>query len=177
MATVYGMSSGAVLALEAAARGLPITKLALYEPPFAADDARRRQAREYAAKLAELLAADRRGDALEAFMTMVGAPAGMVGQMRGAPMWPALEALAPTLAYDSAVMGDSRGGPLPAERLAAVATPTIVLAGGASPAWMREVARQVAGALPHGRHRSLDGQTHDVAAEALAPVLEEFLAG
>ena len=176
-AALYGMSSGGALALEAAARGLPIAKLALYEPPFAADDGGRRQAREYTAKLAELLAADRRGDALELFMTRVGVPVELVGQMRGAPMWPALEALAPTLAYDSAVMGDSdRGGSLPAERLATVTTPTLILDGEASPAFLREAARRVADTLPHGRHRSLQGQTHDVAPEALAPVLEEFLA-
>jgi hypothetical protein len=84
-------------------------------------------------------------------MTMVGMPAEMIGQMRGAPMWPALEALAPSLAYDSAVMGDSsRGSSLPTEQLAAVATPTLVLDGGASPAWMREMARRVANALPGG---------------------------
>jgi hypothetical protein len=111
-------------------------------------------------------------------MTMAGMPAEMIGQMRGAPMWPALEALAPSLAYDSAVMGDSsRGSSLPTEQLAAVATPTLVLDGGASPAWMREMARRVANALPGGQRRRLEGQTHDVAPEALAPVLEEFFAG
>jgi hypothetical protein len=35
---VYGSSGGAVVALEAAARGLPITKLGLWEPPFYVDD-------------------------------------------------------------------------------------------------------------------------------------------
>jgi pimeloyl-ACP methyl ester carboxylesterase len=175
---VFGMSSGGALALEAAAHGLAITKLAIYEPPFAIDDNQRRQSREYATRLTELVSAGRRGDALELFMTRVGMPAEMIGQMRGAPMWPALEALAPSLAYDSAVMGDSgRGGSLPAERLAAVATPTLVLDGGASPAWMREVALRLANTLPAGQHRCLEGQTHDVAPEALAPVLEEFFAG
>jgi hypothetical protein len=58
-----------------------------------------------------------------------------------------------------------------------VATPTLVLDGGASPSWIREPAQRVAGALPAGRHRSLEGQTHDVSPQALAPVLEEFLAG
>jgi hypothetical protein len=83
-------------------------------------------------------------------MTMVGTPAEMIAQMRGAPMWPALEALAPSLAHDSAVMGDSRGASMPTERLAAVAVPTLVLDGGASPAWIREVARRVATTLPKG---------------------------
>ncbi len=164
--------------LEAAAHGLAITKLAVYEVPFFADDSQQRRAREYATKLTELLSAGRRGDAVELFMTMVGMPAEMIGQMRGAPRWPALEALAPSLAYDSAVMGySSRGGSLPTERLATVETPALVLGGGASPAWMREVAQRVAGTLPGGQHRRLEGQTHDVAPEALAPVLEEFFTG
>jgi hypothetical protein len=98
--------------------------------------------------------------------------------MRGTPMWSALEALAPSLAYDSAAMGyGSRGGSLPTERLAAVATPALVLSGGARPAWMGEVAQRVAKSLPEGQYRCLEGQTHDVAPDALAPVLEEFFAG
>jgi RNA polymerase sigma-70 factor, ECF subfamily len=173
-AFVYGMSSGGVLALEAAAQGLPITRLAIYEPPFAADEGHARRAREYAAKLTAALSEGRRGEALELFMTLAGTPWEMIGRMRGSPMWPALEALAPSLAHDSAVMGDSRGAALPAERLAAVPVPTLVLDGGASPAWMREVARRVAGALPAGEHRTLEGQTHAVAPEVLALVLEEF---
>ncbi len=176
-AFVYGLSSGGVLALEAAAQGLPIAKLAVYEVPFAGDEARQRRAREYHAKLTELLAADRRGDAVEAFMTMVGTPAEMIGQMRGSPMWPALEALGPSLGHDSAVMGDSQGAAPPAERLAKVAVPTLVLDGGASPAWIRESARRVAGMIPGARHRSLEGQTHDINPAVLAPVLEEFFAG
>jgi pimeloyl-ACP methyl ester carboxylesterase len=177
-AFVYGMSSGGALALEAAAQGLAIPKLAVYEVPFSADDSQRQRARAYTAKLTELLSAGRRGDAVELFMTMVGIPAEMIGQLRGAPMWPALEALAPSLAHDSAVMGDGgRGGSLPTERLAAMAVPTLVLDGSASPAWMREMARRIAGTLPEGLHRTLEGQTHDVAPAALAPVLEEFFGG
>jgi pimeloyl-ACP methyl ester carboxylesterase len=177
-ASVYGMSSGAALALEAAANGLAITKLAIYEPPFTADDDTQRQrARDYATTLTELLSADRRGEAVELFMTLVGVPAAAIGQMRGAPMWPALEAMAPTLAYESAVMGNvDRGGCLPTDRVAAVKTPTLVLSGGASPAWMRETAQRVADALPQGQHRCLEGQTHDVAPPALAAALEDFLA-
>jgi pimeloyl-ACP methyl ester carboxylesterase len=177
-AVVYGLSSGGVLALEAAAQGLPIAKLAVYEVPFAGDESRQQRAREYHAKLTELLAADRRGDAVELFMTMVGMPAEMIGQARRSPMWPALEALGPSLGHDSAVMGDgTRGAAPPTERLAGVTVPTLVMDGSASPPWMREMARRVAGALPDARHRSLEGQTHDVGPAVLAPVLEEFFAG
>lgn len=177
-AFVYAISSGGALALEAAARGLPITALAVYEVPFAVDEAHQARAREYAARLDEALSAGRRGDALELFLIMVDMPAAVIGQMRGAPTWPALEALAPSLVHDSAAMADgSRGAAMPAERLAAVPVPALVLAGGASPPWMREVAQRLADALPDGRYRTLEGQTHDVAAEALAPELEEHFKG
>lgn len=176
-AAVYGMSSGAVLALRAAARGLPITRLALYEPPFhSGHDDRLTRARAYHTELAVLLADGRRGDALALFMTGVGMPEEMVRQMRDAPMWPALEALAPTLAYDSAVMDDAAGGAMPEALIERVTVPALVLDGGDSPAWMRDTARRVAALLPAGTHRTLGGQTHDVAPEVLAPVLAEFLA-
>jgi pimeloyl-ACP methyl ester carboxylesterase len=174
-AALYGISSGGALALEAAACGLPVTRLAVYEPPYRTDEAQAHEARRYAARLGELLSEGRRGDALELFMTTVGVPLDMLAQMRQAPVWPALEALAPSLAHDSAVMGDERGALLPAERLAAVPVPALVLAGGASPQWMRDVAGRVAEAVPDARYRCLDGQTHDVAPDVLAPVLAEFL--
>ncbi|MEV0347276.1 alpha/beta hydrolase [Nonomuraea sp. NPDC050680] len=176
-AAAYGMSSGAALALRAAAQGVAITRLALFEPPYSPDDADRpARARAYEAELTELLTAGRRGDAVELFMTTVGLPAELIGRMRGAPMWPALEALAPTLAYDAAVMGNgSTGSALPVELAAKVGVPVLVADGGAGPAWLRDMARRLADALPEGRHRTLEGQTHDVDPQVLAPVLREFL--
>src|SRR5437764_802561 len=80
------------------------------------------------------------------------------------PWWPAQEALAHTLAYDATIMGDYS---LPTERAAAVTTPTLVIAGGDSWDWMRASAQALADALPAGQYRVLEGQTHQVAAEAL----------
>ncbi|WP_396455009.1 alpha/beta fold hydrolase [Actinomadura sp.] len=176
-AAVYGMSSGAVLALRAAAAGLPVTRLALFEPPFhSGHDDRLTRARAYNTELTGLLADGRRGDALALFMEGVGMPREMVAQARNSPMWAALEALAPTLAYDSAVMDDARGGAMPEALIARVSAPALVVDGGDSPAWMRDTARRVAALLPAGTHRTLDGQSHDVAPEVLAPVLADFLA-
>jgi pimeloyl-ACP methyl ester carboxylesterase len=177
-ASVYGHSSGAGLVLHAAAHGLPITKLVLHEPPFVPDgEEERRISREYAEKLKTILAEDRRGDAVELFMTTVGMPQEMVDQMRHGPTWAGLEAIAPTLAYDSEVMGDiSRGGTIPANQASSVAIPALVLCGGASPAWMIDIGKQVADALPNGRHSVLEGQEHVVAPEVLVPVLAEFFA-
>jgi pimeloyl-ACP methyl ester carboxylesterase len=173
-AAVFGNSSGAVLALHAAAAGLPITRLALWEPPFMVDPDAASGQREYAAQLAELLGAGRRGDAMALFMRNVGLPEGMIAGMRQAPMWPGLEALAHTLAYDAAVMGDST---VPTGLVASVEAPTLVLDGSETGAWAASSARALTAALPNARHQTLQGQAHNVAWEVLAPVLTEFLAG
>ena len=174
-AAVFGMSSGAVLALEAAKSGLAITKLAFYEPPFNSGDENARQASEnYTRQLTALLAEGRRGDAVALAMTTWGAPAEAIAGMRQTPIWSLFESVAPTLAYDDAIMGD---GSVPTERLASITVPTLVIAGGASPAFMHNAAQAVALALPNAQRRTLEGQTHDVAPEVLAPVLVEFFKG
>ena len=105
-------------------------------------------------------------------MMLVGMPAEHLDGMRQHPMWPMWEAVAPTLAYDAAVLGEEAA--VPVERAAGVAVPTLVMAGGASAPFMHETATALANAIPGARHRTLEGQTHEVAAEALAPVLVEF---
>ena len=174
-AFVFGHSSGAALALEAAAHGLAITRLALYEPPFIVGNSRPRPPQDFAAQLAELIASGRRGDAVALFLTeAVEVPVAAVAQMRNAPMWPALEAAAHTLIYNMAIMGDFS---MPAGRVASVTVPTLVLGGGESPAWARQAVQAVVDALPNAQRRTLAGQTHGAAPEILVPVLEEFFAG
>ena len=178
--SVYGHSSGAALALHAAVAGLPIAKLVLHEPPYnpKGDEDLQRATRKEAEHINTLLAEDRRGDAVEYFWRSVGMPQEMVDQARNSLRLAELEAMAPTMAYDSEVMGDtSRGGTIPADLLDAVTIPTLVLVGGASPAWMIDVGRQLADALSNGQHRVLEGQEHVVPPEVLVPVLAEFLAG
>jgi pimeloyl-ACP methyl ester carboxylesterase len=180
-AGVYGISSGAFLALEAARQlSGTITRVALYEPPASLDAAGIRRFTEYRAELDALLAAGHRGDAVTLFMRLVGvglaedesaAPQDAGAALRQTPVWPLFESVAPTLAYDAATMGDSA---VPAEQAAVLTIPLRALAGGASPAWMQQAARTLADAAPQGRYGLLEGQTHEVAAEALAPVLLEF---
>jgi pimeloyl-ACP methyl ester carboxylesterase len=171
---LYGTSSGAGLALEAAASGLAITELALWEPPFILDESRRPPA-DQVERYNEMISAGRRGDAVEFFMAkVVGLPPEFVAYARTQPFWQAQEDLAHTLAYDATVMGDYS---LPVERAAAVTAPTLVIAGGASLPFMRETARALADVIPDAQTRTLEGQEHNVAPEALAPVLEEFFAG
>src|SRR5438270_3255979 len=138
-AFVFGMSSGAALAIVAVACGLAITKLALYEPPFNSGDDTARQASEnYTRQLTALLTQGRRGDAVALAMTTWGAPAEAIAGMRQTPIWPLFEAVAPTLAYDNAIMGN---GSVPTQRLASIAVPTLVIDGGASPAFMHNAAQ------------------------------------
>ncbi len=173
-AFVFGNSSGGVLALDAAAHSLAITKLALYEPPFSLDENARSAAANYTKQLTTLLAGGRRGDAAALAMTRFGSPADAVAGMRATPVWSLFESVAPTLAYDNTIMGD---GSVPTKRLASVTVSTLVLDGGASPAFMQNAAQATADALPNTQHRTLEGQTHAVAPEILAPVLVQFFGG
>jgi pimeloyl-ACP methyl ester carboxylesterase len=174
-AGLYGSSSGAALALEAAAAGVPITKLALWEPPYIVGEGRPRPDPDTASIYRKFVAEGRRGDAVEYFMAkVVGMPAEFVGFARSQPWWPAQEALAHTLAYDAEIMGDYS---IPTDRVAKVAVPTLVLTGGASFEWMVDTAQAIVDALPNGRRQTLEGQSHDVSADVLGPVLAEFFAG
>ena len=170
-AALYGMSSGGALVLEAAASGLPVRQVAVYEPPFAMDEADTERRAEYTRNLTRALGEGRRGEAVELFLRLTGLAEAMIQGARQSPMWQAMEALAPSLAYDDAVLGDGR---IPQNRLAAVPVPVLALAGGASPAWMREAARAVADAAPRGTYRALEDQTHMVDPNVLAPVLTDF---
>jgi len=179
-AFVFGHSSGAVLALEAA-RLLPgkITKLALYEPPFIIDDSRPPVPQDYVPHLKELIAAGRRGETVEYYMTDVMlVPAEMVAQMRNMPMWPGLEAVSHTLPYDGTIMGDTiSGNPSTIKKWASVTVPTLVMVGGASPAFFHNGTQTLVDILPNGQHRTLAGQDHGPANDVLVPVLVEFFKG
>ncbi|MFG1707475.1 alpha/beta fold hydrolase [Nonomuraea sp. M3C6] len=175
-ARLYGTSSGAALALAAVESGVPVEKLALYEPPFIVDDTRPAIPDDYVRRIGELVAADRRADAVRYFMrTGVGLPGVVVAMMRFMPAWSKLKAVAHTLPYDVAFVAPyEHGTPYPASNWASVKAPTLVMDGGKSPAWIRNAARSLAALLPNAEHRTLEGQTHIVKPAALAPVLEGF---
>jgi pimeloyl-ACP methyl ester carboxylesterase len=173
-AAVFGYSSGAILALRAAAAGSAITRLALYEPPFAIGDSRPRPRADLNAELAQLIADDRRGDAVELFQTeVIGMPAEVVAALRKAPFRPGMEAIAHTLVYDATIVGDLT---LPTELIASIATPTLVIDGDQSSPVMREAARAVAATLLNGQLHTLVGHDHTIDPEATAPIVAEFLA-
>jgi pimeloyl-ACP methyl ester carboxylesterase len=170
-AHLWGSSSGAALALIAAEQGVPVDRMALWEPPFIPEGVPKPpsdQVEQYERMVAE----GRRGDAVEYFMSkVVGLPPEMVAGARSQPWWAATEALAHTLAYDARIMGDYD---VPVDRAANVKVPSVVIAGGADMPFMRVSAQALADALPDGEVRFLDGQGHDVDPTVLVPAMKEF---
>ena len=174
-ASLFGISSGAALAFEAAlALGHKVQKLVMYEAPYNDDDTARQAWRDYRKQLKQVLAADRRGDALGLFMMLLGMPADQLEEMRQHPMWPVWEAVAPTLAYDAAALGGDAS--VPTARAAGLRVPALIMDGSATEwPFLHTTAVALANAIPNAQHRRLEGQSHEVAAEALAPVLVEFI--
>ena len=172
---LYGISSGAVLALEAADRGVPIRKLALYEAPLMVDSTRPPLGDDFLLRMKALIAANRRGDAVKMFMKAVGVPAIGIFFMRLMPVWKKLTAIGHTLQYDLGFTTPyQQGRPLPAGIWPGASMPTLVMDGGKSPAWMRNAQAAIARVLPRSTTRTLEGQNHMVGAGAIAPALIEF---
>lgn len=176
-ATVFGWSSGAVLALDAAAAGLPITRLALFEPPFVVDDSRPPLPPDYVERLDAAVAAGRPGDAAELFLTAaVGLPPEAVEGVKQSGFWPTMEAVAPTIAYDGRIMGTTMSGaPLPRDRWAAVSVPTLVMYGKGTFPFIVSGARALADLLPTATLLPVEGEQHDVPDDVLAAALRDFV--
>lgn len=175
-AYLYGKSSGAALALQAAALlGGKVRKLALYEPPYSEAEGAAREWKAFTASLDRQLAADQRAEAVTSFMKFVGAPDAALAKMKASPAWPGMLKMAPTLAYDNALLGDDRS--VPVGIAAQVKVPTLVMDGGASLGpmpFMRPTADKLAKAIPGAQRRVVEGQAHDVSAQVLAPILLAF---
>ncbi len=170
-AFVYGFSSGALLALQAASHRLAIPKLALFEPPIGTESDRSSSPDPMVAELNELVAAGRRWDATELFHTSIGVPGEMIAQTEPGTRR-ALEAVAHTIVYDFAVSDATTLG-----TVASVRQPTLVIDSEGSTGDLTGWAKAVNDALPNGTHRSLAGEWHGVPPEDLAPVLAEFFTG
>ncbi len=175
-AFVYGISSGACLALEAGSTlGGKIKKIAVYEAPYDEADDASKEWREYSAELNEHVAAGRHEEAVEFHMKFVGVPDTALLAMKALPKWSAMKTLAPTLPYDVAVVGEDRA--IPVDRIAAIEANCLVMDGAASAEsmpFMRASADKIAQAIPGAQRRTLDGQDHNVSEKALEPILTSF---
>ncbi|MFI6317718.1 alpha/beta fold hydrolase [Nonomuraea sp. NPDC050556] len=178
-AHLFGASSGGALALEEAAAGLPIGKIAVFDVPYAIGDTAVQTWQAYGRQLRAALARGERGEALKLFMRLAGASEQDIAGAEGSPMWPQLLKLAHTLAYDAACLGE---GPPPATRLSTIEQPVLVATGvGVDPhmaglpgGFFGPAADAIAGCLPYAERRTLDVREHTVNAKVLAPVLTEF---
>jgi pimeloyl-ACP methyl ester carboxylesterase len=174
-AYVVGASSGAALVLEAARAGVPMRRIALYEVPFILDGTHEPNDPGLVRRTQELVDAGRRGDAVALFLRTVGVPAFGLAMMRVLPVWKKLTGIAHTLPYDlEIVLPHQQGRPLPDGHYTGVTVPALVIAGGKSPAYMKNAQAAVVGQLPNGTLVELPGQTHMVRGKATAPVLREF---
>jgi pimeloyl-ACP methyl ester carboxylesterase len=176
-AYVYGISSGAALALEAPNRlTTRIKKLALFEAPFVVDASRPRIPVDFASHLNELVESNHRGKAVRYFMTEgVHIPRIFVFMMQLMPAWGKMKALVNSTVYDAQILKNNGAGtPLDAGQWKSVTAPTLVVDGGKSPMWMRNAMQALATALPGAKYTTLAGQMHIVQAEVLAPVLIDF---
>src|SRR5215472_4312802 len=174
-AYLWGISSGAALALEATRRGADVTKLALYEPPFIIDDSRPPIPADIVAQLTALITTNRRDDAVRLFLRHMGAPAIAAAVMRLLPAWKKLTPIAHTLPYDMTILAPYQTGTaLPTDRWNDVKIPILVMVGGNSPTWFHHSTRALADALPNAAHHVITGQTHNVKAKTLAQPLTKF---
>lgn len=176
-ATVFGWSSGGLLALRAAQAGTPIARLALFEPPVAVDDSGPVLPADYVERLDAAIADRRPGDAVALFMTAaVGMPEEAVPEMRESEMWPGLEAVAHTIAYDGRIVGDTMSGrPLRTDLGDKVGVPVLVLHGTGTWPFLATGARAIAELLPTATLEPVPGENHSTTPDMLAPVLREFI--
>lgn len=173
-AFLFGHSSGGALAIEAVLEGLHVRGLAIFETPYTTSEDGEARSRAMDQELRALLDAGDRAEAVSTFLTSMGMPPGMIGGMRSSPMWRSLEALAPTLAYDIAVLRRRGTSSPPLDGIATIPVPVLAVAGSRSPDWMRHVTRAIASAAPKGAYLEIEGD-HAVPPEAIAPGLREWL--
>jgi pimeloyl-ACP methyl ester carboxylesterase len=167
---VFGHSSGAAIALRAAASGVPVRSLVAYEAPFKNEDAPQPSV-DPAAEIGSLVADGRRGEAVEFWMRdIVRVPDEVIAGMKSTPWFKAMEPLTPTLPYDI----ELTDGGVPVAELAAITVPVLVLGGANSPAWFHRSVADQAAAIPGARLQMIDGYDHNAPPEVIAPILFGF---
>ena len=165
---VFAQSSGAALALRAAADGVPMKALVAYEPPYMVGAPKDRPAADYGERVSALITAGRRDEAVTLFMVTVGVPRWAVALMRLFPFWKNMRSTAHTLPYDAAVMGDFE---FPAARLATIGVPVLAVAGEKTTPTLKRAVQEVANAVPGAQHRVAPGMSHAIKPSRLAPLL------
>ncbi|TDD73106.1 alpha/beta hydrolase [Jiangella aurantiaca] len=179
-AVIFGWSSGGVLALDVAASGLvPVSHVAVFEPPFVVDDVRPPLPPDYVERLDAANAAGRPDEAVAIFMTdaIVASPEDVEG-LKQSDFWPVMLGIAPTIAYDGRIMGTTMSGnPLPADRWASIDVPVLVMHGIDTWPTLIPGPRALAELLPTATLKPVPGENHGTTADVLAPALRAFVQG
>jgi pimeloyl-ACP methyl ester carboxylesterase len=171
-AHIVANCTGAIIAAHAAARGIPMAKLALYEPPYAVGGDKPVAGSDYLARLKALIASGRRDEAVMLFQKeAVGNTDEFIEKFRSHPAWPLFAGLAHTLPYERVIVGD---GSVPADVMRNVDVPTLVLEGGLSPAWQRNACAVVADLIPGAQRQVIEGQGHVFPLAEVAPLAKQF---
>lgn len=172
-AYLFGVSSGAALSLQAAAKlgATKVSKLALYDPPYGQPPSDYTKQKD---SVRALVRTGQPGDAAAYFLSAIGTPPKVLEGMKSSPAWDAMKKIDHTLVYDYDVLGD---GQVPEGVVKAIAVPTLVMNGEKSMDFMHASAARIASLVPNGRHTTIKGQAHGVAAETTVPVLVEFFGG
>jgi pimeloyl-ACP methyl ester carboxylesterase len=151
-------------------------RVVAYEAPYIVDDTHAANDLRLPDQVQTMVSEGRRSEAVKAFLRVVGAPAPVVALMPLMPAWKLMTGIAHTLPYDlSLVVGRQQGQPIPAGAYDGLTAPTLVIAGGKSPTYMRNAQAALAAAIPGARLVTLPGQTHMIKPKALAPVVADFL--
>lgn len=180
-AVLFGASSGAVLALDAAA-ALPekVVGLIAYEPPVIVDGRRPPVPRDLADRLQELVRAGRASDAVREFNRVaLGASPFMIGAMRlMVGPWRTMVEMAQTTVYDTRLcVGLQDGTPLATDRWKGLLAPSLVLVGSKSEPFMQSGTRELS-SLTGASHATVDGAHHAtpmMKPSALIPSVLPFL--
>lgn len=177
-ASILGFSSGSVVALEAAAAGLPIDRVIMYEPPFMLPGSPfSPPPSDYVETLERMVAAGDKDGPPAYFMRTIGMPPEAIEGAKNSPMWPTMQAVGPTISYDGRFLFEAYydAGRFP-DRWQQATMPVLVVNGDRSLPFMPAAADAVAAALPNASRKTLAGQDHGPKPEAFAPVIAEFLA-
>ncbi|TDC48865.1 alpha/beta hydrolase [Jiangella ureilytica] len=177
-AVIFGWSSGGVLALDVAASGLvPVSHVAVFEPPFVVDDTRPPLPSDYVEKLDAAVAAGDPGEAVAIFMTDAsGGSREDVEGLKQSDFWPIMLGIAPTIAYDGRIMGTTMSGnPLPADRWASITVPVLAMHGIDTWPTLIPGPKALAELLPTATLKPVPGENHATTPEVLAPTLREFV--
>ncbi|MDQ0894832.1 alpha/beta fold hydrolase [Agromyces ramosus] len=167
---LFGSSSGGAISLAAAASGMPISKLVLWEVPLSEELGG--DGAEFLAGLRERIAAGDGDATIEYFMKDM--PREWLEGAKAGPGWPIMTAMGPSLEPDAEVLAWTQSAPR-AELLADVTQPTLALIGDETLDFMVPAAESIVATLPNAQLRTIPAAEHTWEPKQMALTIAEFL--